>query len=80
MLEPVGCLDQHEDRAGNEVKRLEDAIHARLGDEIAFGVGDVPGQLTRRQLRACQRNLHHLVSHGLRNSVPKLAWLAGLIL
>jgi len=34
-------------RAGDQIIALEDAIHARLADEIALGIGQMPGYLAR---------------------------------
>src|SRR5690606_29569471 len=80
VLELIRRFDQHERGAGDEVEPLEDAIHARFREEIAFTVGDVPSQFTRRELGVCQGNLHHLLANGFGDPVPELTRLAGAIL
>ena len=73
MVELVVGADDLKHRTGDQITGFEDAVGAGLGDEIAFGVGDVLGQLAGGQFRTLQGNLHHLLAHGIRNAVPESA-------
>src|SRR5690554_6252341 len=79
MLKSVTRLDQLKGRAGDQVVALENAVNAGVGDEVAFGVGDMPGQLARRLVRSLESELNHLLAYRIGNTVPEPAWPRRLV-
>lgn len=79
FLEAVTGGYHLESRASNQVKALENTVHARFRDEVLLVIGDVPGQLARRFLRLVQGYLDDVATNGLRDAIPELAWRRLLI-
>lgn len=77
LLEFVLRKCHMEDRAGDQVKVLQDAIHTRFRDEIPFSIGNLPYQLSGQFVRMCQHIQHDLVSYNIWDAVPELpgGWL-----
>ena len=80
VFELIGCLDDDEGWAGNQVMRLKCAIHCGFRDKVAFLIRERHRQLTRRQLCLLQGEVNNFALHLIRNAVPNVLWLGALIL
>ena len=75
-MELIGCLDDDEGWAGDQVMRLEQAVDGRFRDEVALPVGERYCQFPWRQLRLIQGQLDDLAADIVRDTVPDPAGTA----
>ena len=54
MIELVTGRNHQKSWAGHQIKALQDTINTRFGDEIAFPIGETPGQLPGRLIGVFQ--------------------------
>src|ERR1051325_5615135 len=79
MLVLLCCAHHSEGRTLHQVKTLQDAVCAGFRDEIAFFIGEKPGNLPGRAVWMFQCQFHHLLLHFLRNAVPDLVRVGAVI-
>jgi hypothetical protein len=72
MLELIACSHQVKGGTGDQVEAFQDAVDTRFRDEVAFGVGEIPGQLAWRLVRPFQGDRNDLLTHAIRYPVPEL--------
>ena len=75
-MELIGCLDDDEGRAGDQVVGLEQAVDGRFRDEVALRVGERHCKFAWRQLRLIQGQLYDLAADIVRDTVPHPAGTA----
>ena len=80
VLELIARLQDDEGGTGDQIMRLERAIHRGFRDKIAFFIRERHGQLAWRQFRLLQRQFHNLALHFGGNPVPDVLRLGRLIL
>ena len=80
VAELIGCLDDHESGAGDQVVGLEKPVNRGFRDKVAPGVGKPDGQFPGRQLRLLQGKIDDLPPDIIRDPVPHPARAAVAIL
>ena len=80
VAELIGCLDDHESGAGDQVVGLEKPVNRGFRDKVAPGVRKPDGQFPGRQLRLLQGEIDDLPPDIIRDPVPHPARAAVAIL
>jgi len=80
VLERFRGAYHHELGPGDLLMALENTIDTGFRDKVVMGVGDVPGQFSRRQVRTLKRYCQNQLPDRVGNSVPVLADRTAFIL
>src|SRR5712691_3377115 len=73
MLKRLPGGQHDEGRTGDQVVRFQNAVDARLREEMALPIRKLPGELARCPLGGDQRQIHDTLANGRRNAIPVAA-------